>query len=265
MNDDALAPVVGMMLILAIVVTLFSLWNVVYLPGLKQQAEVEHLQQVEEGMTRIDAAIEDAMYYRHNGSLSVPIPLGGGDIMLNNLRSGGELRIEKIPATTIKLDGADFDLFLSNITYTPVSNFWIPQGYSWQYGYVNVTKGALKSTELMLKSQVQEKKFAEYLFNSENDGDVIITCVNIMPGTRNVTSGNGIATLNLDVTKTSLPPVSDIEVTLNGNLPPEFRNFLYDAINTSLNASYESYSPPLNYRYNPPVTIERIDIVLSVE
>ncbi len=249
MKDDALAPVVGMMLILAVIVTVLSLWNGIYLPGLKQQAEVEHLQQVEQGMVRIDSAIGDAMYYRHNGSLSVPIPLGGGDIMLNNLKSGGVLRIEQDenPAVTIDVDGVPHDLYVSNITYTPVSNFWIPQGYSWQYGYVNVSKNN-RSTYLTLPDKVGETRiqFDDSFFRwfDEGNGNVTIECVNIIPGTPNITSGNGNA--NIKIEAITRPPgyysPGEVVVSYYGleGVPPVI--------------------PPTSN-----VTIERIEIVLSVE
>ena len=35
-NDEAIAPVVAVMLILVVIVTLLSIYNATYLPGLKQ-------------------------------------------------------------------------------------------------------------------------------------------------------------------------------------------------------------------------------------
>ena len=269
-----------MMLILAVIVTVLSLWNGIYLPGLKQQAEVEHLQQVEEGMVRIDSAIGDAMYYRHNGSLSVPIPLGGGDIMLNNLRSGGVLRIEQDenPTLIISVNGNPdpYNLHLSNITYAPVSNFWINQGYSWQYGYVNVTKGNLTTISVL---DPDPNNFAGLLFDFQKFGDVgyNLSYVNIIPSNRNMTSGNGIAQVTLNVDSESLQsytlsPGGTVTVKLDENLPYDFKTPLNSTIVSRFNGEWNCdvvSGSTLTFKYHgldpTSITVERLEIVLSAE
>jgi len=277
-NDDALSPVVAMMLILTVVVTLFSLWNTTYLPGLKQQAEVEHLKQVEEGMVRIDSAIKDAIYYRHDGALSVPVPLGGGDIMFNNLRSGGELRVsrddEAVMTLTLNPGNVIFEGFLSNITYMPVSNFWIDQGYTLQNGSMSITKGGLK-TPRDIDYQEDESSFADSLFHCVNDGDLTKSIENITPATRSVTSGNGIARTVLNATnqKQIKNDVDSIGINFRGLMATEMSVDEYEEINSSLkslgdstwdSASNQSF---IKYTYSLPkvITVERLDIVLSAE
>jgi hypothetical protein len=248
MNDDSIAPVVAVMMILVVVVTLLSIWNAIYLPGFKQQAEVEHLKDVETGMVRLGAAIDNSIHFWRNGTMAEPIPLGGGDILLNSLRSGGELRIRQLPgaAITITIDGSPFTHgYLSNITYTPVSNFWLDQGYSWQNGTVNVTKGHT-SVPITLLSKYEETQ-AQYLNNlrkppdySNSNHNVTLSFVNITPDGRfNTTSGNGIVQLKLNATIVRLLKEDVLSLTVNG------------------------VESELNYPVN--VTIERLDIVLSVE
>ena len=53
-KDDALSPVVAFMLLLMVVVSFISLLNAYYIPSLKQQAEIEHLQHARDGITAVD-------------------------------------------------------------------------------------------------------------------------------------------------------------------------------------------------------------------
>ena len=278
MNDDALSPVVAMMLVLTVVVSLFSLWNTIYLPGLKQQSEVQHLKQVEEGMVRIDSAIRDAIFYKHNGSLSIPVPLGGGDIMFNNLRSGGELKTEiSENEAVIKLtinESSTYEVYLSNVTYTPVSNFWIAQGYTWQDGVVNVTKGNV-TTPLLLERRMPEEqaKFAKDLITVTNRDGFTIAYVNMTPSTRNVISGNGIAQFGITVIS-SVPVllynVTNVTLEFSGSLPTSLYNTTNSSLAANNNLTYKSTNYPqyMIYHNNSPtvnLNLERLDIVLSVE
>ncbi|MDD4136824.1 MAG: hypothetical protein PHT99_02890 [Methanoregula sp.] len=149
MKDDAVAPVIAVMLILAALVTFLSLWNAVYVPSMKQAAEVSHLQNVESAFMHFSSDIERAASTRQDGlTLSEPVQLGGGDFFFNTLRSSGSLwiRDEQKPAYYLglyDLSGAgvgEIDGTLVNISYEPQGNFWQDQGYRWQYGYLNATK-----------------------------------------------------------------------------------------------------------------------------
>lgn len=249
MNDDALAPVVAVMMILVVAATLLSIWNAIYLPDLKQQAEVEHLKGVEEGMVRFSNDIDNAIYLWRNGTQSESIPLGGGDILLSSLRSGGELRIRQLDQATITInvDGTEYYGHLSTITYQPVSNFWISQGYSWANGTVNVSKGPV-SVPINLPDQYTHSRdiFLNHLVQpfeySPDHHNITIRMVNITPGSQtNITSGNGISYLKLNAVVVVLPELTGVSgVSVNG-----------------------ISSGDLVYPAN--VTIERLDIILSAE
>jgi len=149
MNDDAVAPVIAVMLILAAIVTFLSVWNAVYVPSMKQSAEVGHLQNVESAFLHFSSDIERAVSTRQDHlTLSESVQLGGGDFFFNTLRSSGSLSVqnEQKPIYYLTLyneAGAvmgEMDGTLVNISYEPQGNFWQDQGYRWQYGYLNVTK-----------------------------------------------------------------------------------------------------------------------------
>ncbi|MEN6444298.1 MAG: hypothetical protein ABFC71_11195 [Methanoregula sp.] len=146
MKDDAVAPVIAVMLILAAIVTFLSVWNAVYIPSMKQSAEVGHLQNVESAFLHFSSDIRRATSTREDFlTLSEPVQLGGGDFFFNTLRSGGSISIqdEQKPIYYMWLDDdyePDAVGTLVNISYEPQGNFWQDQGYRWQYGYLNVTK-----------------------------------------------------------------------------------------------------------------------------
>jgi len=154
MRDDAVAPVIAVMLILAAIVTFLSIWNAVYVPSMKQAAEVSHLQNVESAFLHFSSDIGRAASTRQDDlSLSEPVQLGGGDFFFNTLRSSGSLAVQDEPKPAYYLwlddhDEPDAVGTLVNISYEPVGNFWQDQGYTWQYGYLNVTKHGTRQSPL---------------------------------------------------------------------------------------------------------------------
>ena len=149
MNDDAVAPVVAAMLVLAVIVTFFSVWNAVYLPSLKQQSEMTQLRDVEETFSRFSSDLATAAALKRDLTLSEPLPLGGGAIISSPVSSAGTLRVNEEPkllyTVNIPAGGVPHEVEgrLVNFSYRPVNDFWVDQGYVWHYGYVNVTRGVL--------------------------------------------------------------------------------------------------------------------------
>ncbi len=157
MRDDAVAPVIAVMLILAAIVTFLSVWNAVYVPSMKQSAEVEHLRNVESAFMHFSSDMERAVSTRQDHlTLSEPVPLGGGDFFFNTLRSSGSIfvRNEQKPIYYLTLyDGTgaimgEMNGTLVNLSYESQGNFWQDQGYNWQYGYLNVTKYGTRQSPL---------------------------------------------------------------------------------------------------------------------
>jgi hypothetical protein len=155
MRDDAVAPVIAVMLILAALVTFLAVFNGIYIPSLKQSAEIDHLAHVEEAFYRFSSDLSFAITSGKDGlSFTEPVQMGGGDVVFNPLKSGGSLsvRAEEVPVYRLMLynesggvvDSANGTMVA--VAYEPQGNFWQDQGYRWQYGYLNVTKyGSRKS------------------------------------------------------------------------------------------------------------------------
>lgn len=263
MKDNALTPVVVTMLILAVAVTLVSLWYSIYLPGLKQQAEVSHLGEVKEAFLRMDAEILNLIARRQNGTVVVNIPLGGGDTPFHSTRSGGYISVASEPDPLIVISGSDsndntvtVNLSLVAIRYSPVGNYWIDQGFTWQRGYVNVTKGSL-STPLGY-SDVNEAEMTEgggfqvlawSVFRQGNASEIEV--ISMEPGKRNATSGNDIAQVRIEGKNsrklTILNPILDVH-----DVDTPFGRIVNSSVNNALylfGPKIEPFSPG-GFRYN---------------
>ncbi|WP_292368017.1 hypothetical protein [Methanoregula sp. UBA64] len=254
-RDDAVAPVIAAMLVLAVIVTFFAVWNATAIPSMKAQAEVSHLHEVEEGMLRFSSDIESAASMPASMKLSERIPLGGGDILYSSTKSGGILTVQREdPYLGIRLYNVSGRMessrfVLSNISYRPAGNFWQDQGYVWSRGYVNVTKGSVSvpleyPTMREVAYNITDVLFSARVISYGSDPGtcsvIEIKCVNITPGeTQNSLSGNGIGTLSLG--STVAPPerfsnVTRINVTVFAEAEPlsGFPLVMQNAVNASL-------------------------------
>ena len=281
MRDDAIAPIIAMMLILAAIVTFLSIWNAVYVPSMKESSEVEHLQNVESAFQHFSSDIDYAVSsHQDNLVFSEPIQLGGGDVLVNELKSSGTLQVqnETDPIYTLTLtNGAGTTVALVNGTlvnfsYEPMSNFWQDQGYRWQYGYINVTKYGDLSTPLgyynmsdveneistpgaPLHTFARSFGFADYTLNQSSPGNcscVDLWAVNLSSSpVHSFVSGNGFGTLMLTtaVNTTSSIGITEVSFGTDNGL---FGDMTLDSWNTSFNEM--TAACPNNIVYNPGET-----------
>ncbi|HTY16067.1 MAG TPA: hypothetical protein VMC42_10230, partial [Methanoregulaceae archaeon] len=276
-NDHALAPVVAVMLILAIGVTVFAVYNSTYLPGLKEQAEVEHMKEVESGFAKFSSDIDNAIASGKSDIIySEQIPLGGGDILVNSMKSSGTIRVRNESLGILYINystgsSVPISLSLVNISYEPLGNYWLNQSYIWQEGYVNVVKNDLKrSTPLQYDNgtiddtyfQRDLNQFSEDLISPSGTTPTNITLqiIRIIAGTNNITSSNGIAKLSLKTDSYYLIPtdnpiqnVTDISFNQIETDPGLDSGFVDD-----INDSIPHFSPPNN------VSVRIIEITVGV-
>lgn len=228
MRDEALSPVVAVMLILAIVVTFFALFNATVVPAMKEQAEMEHLEEVKEAFQRFDSDVALALALWRDTTLKERIPLGGGDVLVNRVRSGGTLRVEGLPAyLSISWgDGENHAAGMARISYQPVSNFWQDQGYVWEYGCLNVTRHGGRVTVPLEYSRLDEVPFGQFAGSMvtllPGGGNCTLGFVNFTPGNPSFTSGNGPARLELKTTIHRYDAAGSINFTpLEGSGAPD--------------------------------------------
>ncbi|MGB7787906.1 hypothetical protein [Methanoregula sp.] len=255
MSEDGVAPVVAAMLILAIGVTFFAAWNAYYVPSMKAQSEITHLKDVETGFLRFSSDIGTAASLNRNMQLSEPIPLGGGDFTFDAVKSGGLLTIQndtygymriRIINGTTTAPAINF-LHLPDYSYQPVNNFWQDQGYVWSYGYVNVTKDTLATPLQSTGMDNVDYGLTGALFGLEmvpwpedpaQCSQINVYSVNITPAAGHTVAsgnGNGLLALNSTVVSQQFTNVTNLNISINRNLPDGFQSALWDAVNQSAN------------------------------
>lgn len=279
MTDDAVAPVVAAMLVLAVIVTAFSAWNAILLPSLKQQSEMVQDREIQLSFSRFASDLTTAASLQRDLTLYQPLPLGGGGVIFSPITSSGTLQVnaEPVQLYSIWINEGGIpervaDGRMVEIAYRPVSDFWLDQGYTWQFGYVNVTRGtaqkgaggAVVSTPLSFATMDEVIKsgsiqdFADSLvvieaepwYNSTgNLSHITVSSVTFYPepGSSYVSS-NGIGTFALAANATSVkygdaelsgPDSLVIRVNRSDNKP--FSLGLYETINQSFAKINDTY------------------------
>ncbi len=155
MREDAVAPILAVLLILGVAVAFLGAWNSTTVPSWKAEAEIIHTDAVEEAFVAFSADVLTLATTKKDGmSVNRVVPLGGGSVIFDSTKSSGTVRIFPDNASVrpilmkaeLTMPGgtkSTYDLRLLNVSYRPINNFWQNQGYVYEYGHVNVTKDTI--------------------------------------------------------------------------------------------------------------------------
>ena len=149
-SDSAISAVISAVLILGLIVTATTMYQVRYVPAWKSDAECSHLADVYEDMANLKSQVDvlSAILAANPGSrvsVSVPIKMGGGDIpVISPGRSSGTLsvndngcgmRIDANNATGMLPYSSEFDLTgLGSISYRSCNNYYLNQMFEYENG-----------------------------------------------------------------------------------------------------------------------------------
>lgn len=140
-KDDAVAAVVAVMLILAVISLCIMAYTTTYVPGLKQQDEIDKSNDIRYAFERISSNTDNLISLKKNASFSETFPLGGGDVLLSSVKSSGTVELEQYVIGTLRIQGySDVDIFATSVEYLPSYSSWEPQGYLYRNGTVWITK-----------------------------------------------------------------------------------------------------------------------------
>ncbi len=233
--ESAVAPVVAVLLIMAVILTTISLYYAIFIPNLKEQSEIEHLSGVEDTILLFSSDIDNALLSKSEGTIKRNLELGGGNVILSPLKSGGVLKVSNTPeewayrlynSSTANPSNLVSESSFVNITYEAVGNYWMDNSYVWDYGYVflktpyssvtplqyttidavaediNKTGGIFKSMfDLNYVTGIGFEKNAQgnLTGNTYNTcPEITITTVTFEKGDNDYTSGSGHATLKMN-------------------------------------------------------------------
>jgi hypothetical protein len=273
MKDPAVAAVVGVMLILVIVVSLLAVLNSSVIPGMKADAEVTHMRDVEEGFIRLSNDLSGVAGERDGAQGAVSIPLGGGDIPLNTLRSSATLFVRKDPRSnpgvSILVNGTEFPANLVQIGFHPTIHFWVDQGYEWSLGYVNVSKGG-EETPLEYRDESQlsghwdrfKKTLVSYDTRPGANGNLqnlTFYVTSFEPGDPSFLSGNGVGSVRYNVSDQGVRDFQpeNLVFSVNQSLPPglksEFERYLGEIGGNYSNVKQSGGNATITFEYPVPV------------
>jgi hypothetical protein len=149
-SDSAISAVISAVLILGLIVTATTMYQVRYVPAWKSDAECSHLADVYEDMANLKSQIDvlSAILAANPGSqvsVSVPIKMGGGDIpVVSPGRSSGTLSvndngcgmwIDANNASGMLPYSSDVNLAgLGSISYRSCNNYYLDQMFEYENG-----------------------------------------------------------------------------------------------------------------------------------
>ncbi len=258
-RESAIAPVVAVLLLLAVVMTIISLYSALYIPTLKEQAEIEHLAGVEEAFLTFSSDIDSTLISKKEGSITRNVELGGGSVVLSPLKSGGVMEVKGAdPWLLYRIDRGDGinlgESTLVNFSYDAVGNFWMDNGYLWDYGIVSLETPYSSTTPLqyttydaaaadiktnggIFKPMFDADYVSEIVFEKNGEGnltgashknctEIIFTVVTFNKNNNNdYVSGSGSAALKLDSKMTGKSTNTDtIYVRINTGLKDSDNN-----------------------------------------
>ena len=161
-KDDAVSPVIALMLILAILATCMAVYTTTYVPGLKQQDEITHTGEVKLAFMRFASDIDNVIAQGKPAVYTEVLELGGGDVPLSPTKSSGTIEIKPSPIGTYQVDGgSEEELNGIEISYQPSFTAWEKQGYLYKNGVVWITKDEKKTPAQLTLYTVSDGEYRE--------------------------------------------------------------------------------------------------------
>lgn len=218
-KDEAVSTVIALMLVLGIIATSIAIYSATYLPGLKQQSEIEHSREVADAFVRFGSDIDHVVSQKTSARFSEPFFLGGGEVILSPVRSSGSVTIGKEPLVHVTVMNTtqteEAGTSIVNISYMPSFTTWEPQGYRWEYGFVEVTKddrAVPQSSRYSTRAAAladSDAFLGSFVDVTDSSNGIEITLADLAPESgRSCITGSGIATLELNATADSREEVS---------------------------------------------------------
>ena len=227
-KDDAVSPVIALMLILAILATCMAVYTTTYVPGLKQQDEITHSGEVKLAFERFASDIDNLIALGKPAVYTEVLELGGGDVPLSPTKSSGTIEINTtvIGNYTVSGGGTEIPLNGIGISYLPSFTAWEKQGYLYQNGVVWITKDEKKTPAQLTLYTVSDGKdrekeiLAKWYPASPTDG-IIIPNFSVIDKKSEIT---GTSTVKLRLNATLGEPIPSVNVALNEDTEKTYTN-----------------------------------------
>jgi hypothetical protein len=186
-SESASSTVVGAVLLLAIIVSVFSVVRIGYIPEWKNDAEYSHMNDVWGDMTELKSKIDlmtialasDPDSQNTEITMSVPFHMGGGDVpLIGTIKSSGTLSVANDQGRTMKITKiSNGNKTIPSIPYGTVSyasqnRYYVNQNFIYEGGALILSQG--EQSSMMLYPSIRFSKV------HANEYDVSIHAVEII-------------------------------------------------------------------------------------
>lgn len=225
-KDDAVSPVIALMLILAILATCLAVYTTTYVPGLKQQDEITHSGEVKLAFERFASDIDNLIALGKPAVYTEVLELGGGDVPLSPTKSSGTIEINTTVIGNYTVGSETKELKGIEVSYTPSFTAWEKQGYLYKNGVVWIVKDEKKTPAQLTLYTVgdgenREKEIlAKWYPASPTDG-IIIPNFSVIDKKSEIT---GTSTVKLRLNATLGEPITSVKVSLNEDTEKTYTN-----------------------------------------
>ena len=225
-KDDAVSPVIALMLILAILATCMAVYTTTYVPGLKQQDEITHSGEVKLAFERFASDIDNVIAQGKPAVYTEVLELGGGDVPLSPTKSSGTVEINTTVIGNYTIGSETKNLYGIEISYLPSFTAWEKQGYLYKNGVVWITKDEkITPAQLTLyevkDGEDREKEIlAKWYPESPTEG-IVIPNFSVVEGKSEIT---GTSAVKLRLNATLGDEINSLSVTLNDGTPITYNN-----------------------------------------
>lgn len=223
-KDDAVSPVIALMLILAILATCLAVYTTTYVPGLKQQDEITHSGDVKLTFERFASDIDNLVAQGKPAVYTEVLELGGGDVPLSPTKSSGTIEIEETIIGTYTIGGVTKNLTGITVSYLPSFTAWEKQGYVYRNGTVWIVKDEKKTPAQLTLYTVEDGKESETKILKEvwyPSSKEIIPNFSVVDKKSEIT---GTSAVKLRLNATLGDEITPISVTLNDGTSRTYTN-----------------------------------------
>lgn len=263
-SESATSTVVGAVLLLAIIVSVFSVVRIGYIPEWKNDAEYSHMNDVWGDMADLKSKIDlmtIVMASDPNSSntvtMNVPFHMGGGDVpLIGTIKSSGTLSVVNKEECKMKVTAVSETGNWSNTTqygtvsYNSQNRYYVDQDFTYEGGALILSQGERSS--MMLYPSVR-------FYRSQANGyNVSIHIVEIAKSTNSpadVISSNTGCFLRLtgkefkplyDSDKDSLGNISNFTLTVITDHPDAWYLYLKETMENARIKNYDLPQPANN-------------------
>ena len=225
-KDDAVSPVIALMLILAILATCMAVYTTTYVPGLKQQDEITHSGEVKLAFERFASDIDNVIALGKPAVYTEVLELGGGDVPLSPTKSSGTVEINTTVIGNYTIGSETKNLYGIEISYLPSFTAWEKQGYLYKNGVVWITKDEKKTPAMLTLYTVEdgenrEKAVLQKWYPASPTEGIVIPNFSVVEGKSEIT---GTSAVKLRLNATLGGEIDSLSVTLTDSTSIIYNN-----------------------------------------